>query len=340
MGGGEAGAGIMAAGQQAALGKYLAFNRSQESAADQAGASYLTKSGISGKGSISFFKKLQNQEFRLAIPQEDSYARTHPLTGERISVLEAMYKADRAWEKATDPALEARFQRVKAKLAGFIDDPKRTLVKYPETDKTIPARYARAYAWHKSAYPDRANEEVDGLLKTNPRDPYFLELKGQILLESGKPRDALEPLRQAISIAPDQPLISAIFGHALIATEDEKNLGEAKQVLRSAIGRDNSNPFAWYQLGIIYDREGDLAGAALATAERHSLQGNPLAAMASAHSAMAAMKPGTRECLRATDIAMASRALIEQNRDKSVAKQLARSEKRIPPITSCGAAVG
>jgi predicted Zn-dependent protease len=340
MGGGEAGAGIMAAGQQAALGKFLAFNRAQESAADQAGASYLTKSRISGKGSISFFKKLQNQEFRLAIPQEDSYARTHPLTGERISVLEAMYKADRAWETATDAALEARFQRVKAKLAGFIDDPKRTLVKYPETNKTIPARYARAYAWHKSAYPDRANEEVDGLLKTNPRDPYFLELKGQILLESGKPREALEPLRQAIAIAPDQPLISAIFGHALIATEDDKNFSEAKQVLRSAIGRDNSNPFAWYQLGIIHDREGDLAGAALATAERHSLQGNPLAAMASAHSAMAAMKPGTRECLRATDIAMASRALIEQDRDKSVAKQLARSEKRIPPITSCGVAVG
>jgi predicted Zn-dependent protease len=340
MGGGEAGAGIMAAGQQAAMGKFLAFNRAQESAADQAGASYLTKSGISGKGSISFFKKLQNQEFRLAIPQEDSYARTHPLTGERISVLEAMYKADRAWETSTDAALEARFQRVKAKLAGFIDDPKRTLVKYPETNKTIPARYARAYAWHKSAYPDRANEEVDGLLKTNPRDPYFLELKGQILLESGKPREALEPLRQAIAIAPDQPLISAIFGHALIATEDDKNFSEAKQVLRSAIGRDNSNPFAWYQLGIIHDREGDLAGAALATAERHSLQGNPLAAMASAHSAMAAMKPGTRECLRATDIAMASRALIEQDRDKSVAKQLARSEKRIPPITSCGVAVG
>ena len=340
MGGSEAGAGIMAAGQQAAMGKFLAFNRAQESAADQAGASFLTKSSISGKGSISFFKKLQNQEFRLAIPQEDSYARTHPLTGERISALEAVYKAHSAWEKPTDSALEARFQRVKAKLAGFIDDPKRTLVKYPETDKSIPARYARAYAWHKSAYPDRANEEVDGLLKISPRDAYFLELKGQILLESGKPRDAIDPLRQAIALAPDQPLISALFGHALISTEDDQNFTEAKRVLRSAIGRDNSNPFAWYQLGIIYDREGDLAGAALATAERHSLQGNPMAAMASARSAMAAFKPGTRECLRATDIAMASRALIDQDRNKSLARQLERSEKRVPPITSCAGTPG
>jgi predicted Zn-dependent protease len=340
MGGSEAGAGIMAAGQQAALGKFLAFNRAQESATDQAGAGFLSKAGISGKGSLAFFKKLQNQEFRLAIPQDNPYMRTHPLHGERMAVLEELYTKDAAWGKATDPALEARFQRVKAKLAGFIDDPKRTLVKYPETDKSVPARYARAYAWHKGAYPEKANGEVDALLAANSRDPYFLELKGQILLESGKPREAIEPLRQAIALAPDQPLISALFGHALISTEDSENFNEAKQVLRSAIGRDNSNPFAWYQLGIIYDREGDLSGAALATAERHSLQGNAMAAMASARSAMAGLKPGTRECLRATDIAMASRAIIEQDRDKSLAKQLARSDKRVPPVTSCSGIQG
>jgi predicted Zn-dependent protease len=339
-GGGEAGAGIMAAGQQAAMNKFLAFNRVQESSADQAGASFLNKAGISGKGSLSFFKKLQNQEFRYGIPQTDDYPRTHPLSGDRIQALEDVYTSVPSWNAAPDMALEARFQRVKAKLAGFSDDPKRTLVKYPESDKTVPARYARAYAWHKSAYPDRANAEVEALLKASPRDPYFLELKGQILLESGKPREALEPLRQSIALAPNQPLISALFGHALISTEDQAHFGEAKQVLRSAIGRDNSNPFAWYQLGIIYDREGDLAGAALATAERHSLQGNAMLAMASARSAMAGAKPGTRECLRAQDIAMASRAVIEQDRDKSAAKRMAQSDKRVPPLTGCGGATG
>ena len=339
MGGGEAGAGIMAAGQQAALGKFLAFNRVQESAADQAGASFLTKAGISGKGSLAFFEKLQNQEFRLAIPQDNEYQRTHPMSGQRIAMLENLYKADPAWDKPTDPALEARFQRVKAKLFGFVEDPKRTLIKFPESDKSVPARYARAYAWHKSAYPDRANEEVDGLLKTSPHDPYFLELKGQILLESGKPREALAPLREAVSRAPDQPLIAALFGHALISTEDQDNFEEAKNVLRSAIGRDNSNPFAWYQLGIIYDREGNTAGAALATAERYSLQGDPAAAMASAQIAMAGAKPGTRECLRAQDIAMASRAIIAQG-DKSAARRLEEAERRRPPVTSCGGGTG
>ncbi|HEY0627000.1 MAG TPA: M48 family metalloprotease [Allosphingosinicella sp.] len=332
MGGGEAGAGIMAAGQQAAAGKFYSFLSTQESSADQAGASFLTKAGISGKGSIAFFKKIQNQELRYGIPQDDSYFRTHPLSGDRIARLQNIYEADAAWGSQTDPALEQRFQRVKAKLSGFVNDHKRTLQKFPETDKSVAARYARAYAWHKASYPDRANAEVDALLQQQPEDPYFLELKGQILLESGKPKEALESLRQAVALVPDQPLISALFGHALIATEDEKNFAEAKSVLKAAIGRDNSNPFAWYQLGIIYDREGDIARAALATAERHSLQGNPMLAMTSAQAALAGMKEGTPDCLRAQDIAMSSRALMLND------KNLAKAGRKMMVLPKGGAA--
>jgi predicted Zn-dependent protease len=312
-GAGEAGAGILAAGQQAAMGKFLAFTRTQESSADQAGATYLGKAGISGKGSISFFKKLQNLEFRLAIPQEDSYARTHPLTGERLQALENVYHAAAWWDTPTEPALEERFQRVKAKLVGYVENPVRTLQIYPESNKSVPARYARAYAWHKSAYPQRAQDEIESLLREQPRDPYFLELKGQVLLETGKPKEALQSLREAVAIAPDQPLIAALFGHALISTEDADNFEEAKRVLRAAIGRDNSNPFAWYQLGIVYDREGDLGRAALATAERYNLENQPRLALANAEHALLSLPAGTPDWIRAQDIAMVSRTEVERN---------------------------
>jgi predicted Zn-dependent protease len=315
-GAGEAGAGIMAAGQQAAMGKFLAFTRAQESATDQAGAKHLAKAGISGKGSVSFFKKLQNLEFRLAVPQEDSYARTHPLTGERLAVLQEMYKADPAWDKPTDPALEERFQRVKAKLVGFVKDPQRTLARYPERNKSIPARYARAYAWHKSAYPEKAVTEIDSLLAERPRDPYFLELKGQVLLESGKPQEALQSLRQAATLAPEQPLIASLLGHALISTEDKSNFEEAKQVLRSAVARDNTNPFAWYQLGIVYNREGDDARAALATAERYNLEGRPHLALPNAEQALRGIPTGSPDWIRAQDIAMVSRSAVEKDKRK------------------------
>jgi predicted Zn-dependent protease len=306
-GAGDAGMGIMMAGQRAALGRFLSFSRAQESSADLAGAKYLSSAGVSGKGSIEFFKTLQNQEFRLAVAEKDSYDRTHPLSSERINALREVYQKDPAWNRPSDPALEARFQRVKAKLIGFVD-PKRATILYPESDQSIPAHYARAYAYHVGAYPEKALSEADALLRADPQDPFFLELKGQILLESGRPADAIAPLREATERSDNNPLIAAMLGHALISTENPANFAEAKQVLKGAVNRDNQNPFAWYQLGIIYDREGDLPRAALATAERNNLEGKPKLALASAEMALKGIPQGTPDYLRAQDIAMVSRA--------------------------------
>jgi predicted Zn-dependent protease len=313
-GAGEAGMAAVAAGQQAAIGRFLAFSRIQENSADQAGVRYLSRAGISGRGSLAFFRRLQNLEFRLNIPQDNGYARTHPLTGERIARLEASYEGDPAWGRATDPALEERFQRVRAKLMGYVEDPRRVLQRFPESDRSIPARYARAYAYHKSAHPEQSMAEVEGLLAARPHDPYFLELKGQVLLESGHPGEALAALREAVSVEPNQPLIAGLLGHALISTEDPANFEEAKRVLRTAVARDNDNPFAWYQLGIVYDREGDEARAALATAERYNLQGQPQLALPNAERAMMGLAVQTPDWIRAQDIAMVSRTAVQQRR--------------------------
>ena len=315
-GAGEAGMGILAAGQQAALGKFLAFSRAQEGTADASGTRYLSAAGITGKGSISFFKKLQNFEFRLGIPQEDSYGRTHPLSGERIAVLEDAYSADPAWEKPLNPKWEADFKRIKAKLTGYLADPTATMRDYPERDKSVPARYARAYAWHKSAYPQKALEESSALVTSAPDDPYFLELHGQILLESGQPTDAVAPLRKAVELTGNQPLIAAIFGHALIATEDKANLEEATTVLKAAVTKDNQNPFAWYQLGVVYEQQGDTARAALASAERYLMEGAPQFALPNAQTAMAGLPEYSPDWIRAQDINMVAEAQLVQLRKK------------------------
>lgn len=318
-GGGEAGMGILAAGQQAALGKYLAFSRVQESTADAAGSQYLSKAGISGRGSLAFFKKLQNLEFRYGVSQDDdqAYGQTHPMSGDRIQSLREVYVVDPAWGKPADPAIEARFQRVKAKLSGYIADPDQTLRKFPESNNSIPARYARAYAWHKSAYPQKALTEVEGLLKADPEDPYFLELEGQVLLESGHPKEAIPPLRKAVKNSRSQPLIAATLGHALIATEDPANFPEAEEVLKTAVALDNENPFAWYQLGIVYANKGDQARAALASAERYSLEGGqPDLAMRNAETAMQGLPEGSPDWIRAQDISLVSRAEVERGRKR------------------------
>ncbi|MGH6696395.1 M48 family metalloprotease [Sphingopyxis sp.] len=318
-GAGEAGMGVMMAGQQAALGKFLAFSRVQESTADAAGAQYLSKAGISGRGSLAFFKKLQNLEFRYGIKQDDdqAYGRTHPMSGDRIQTLREVYVIDPAWGKPADPKIEARFQRIKAKLSGYMAEPERTLRKFPESNSSIPARYARAYAWHKSAYPQKALTEVEGLLATSPSDPYFLELEGQVLLESGRPKEAIPALRKAVSLSRSQPLISATLGHALIATEDPANYAEAEEVLKTAVALDNQNPFAWYQLGIVYANKGDQARAALASAERYQLEGGQSGlALRNAEMAMQGLPQGSPDWIRAQDISLVARAEVERERKR------------------------
>ena len=234
------------------------------------------------------------------------------MSGERVSLLREVYQNDPAWDKKPDPEIERRFQRVKAKLLGFTGEPKATLRTYPESDQSIPARYARAYAWHKSAYPDRALYEVNNLLASAPNDPYFLELHGQILLESGKPDEALKSLRKAVQLTNNQPLLASLFGHALIATEDQSHYDEAETVLKAAVSKDNQNPFAWYQLGVVYSHKGDTPRAQLATAESALLQRNYPTAIRSSQIAMGGIKQHTPDWIRAQDISLIAKSEFER----------------------------
>ncbi|HWU96567.1 MAG TPA: M48 family metalloprotease [Sphingomonas sp.] len=319
-GSGEAGTGILMAGQRAAIGKYLAFSRIQESSADAAGAKFINSAGISGKGMLSFFDKLTAQMHRYGYystnPEVDPFAQTHPMSQDRVETLKADLMNAPSWNKPLDPDLERRFKRVQAKLRGYVSEAKDTLAKYPPSDQSVQAHYARAYAYHKSGYPEQAAAEAQALVKAAPKDPYFLELEGQILLESGDPKGALVPLRQATELSNNQPLIASTFGHALLATEDKANLAEAERVLKQAVARDNDNPFAWLNLGTVYDRKGDEPRTALATAERAHLMGDVGTALMSSRAAMAGLPQGSADWVRAQDINMVSQTAWDEIRKK------------------------
>lgn len=348
-GGGEAAMGAMALGQQVAMGTFLSFSRTQEASADAASVKYLTCAGISGRGAVSFFEKLQNLEMRYGHSQSDEagFARTHPLTGDRISRLQADLQNDPAWGApesdlvaqievpspptiivtppqagcATAPLptrdLESRFQLAKAKLYGYLAAPKDTLRSYPTTMISAPARYARAYGYHKDARIEQALAESDALVASDPGNPYFLELKGQILLESGRPDEALDALRRATELTGNNPLIASTFGHALLATEDNSHLEEAEQVLRAAVARDRENPFAWYQLGIVYGTRGDIPRARLASAEQQIMSGRPREALMNAQAAEQGLPRESADWIRAGDVALQARAELERERDRN-----------------------
>ncbi|AKH43267.1 putative Zn-dependent protease [Altererythrobacter atlanticus] len=317
-GAGEAGMGAMALGQQAAMGSFLQFTRTQEASADAAGADFLSTAGITGKGSIEFFKKLQNQEFRYGYSQSDEagFARTHPLTGDRISRLEGQYRQDPAWNKEPDADQQRRFEAIKAKLYGYLATPAQTLNSYPEYMTSTPARYARAYAYHKEARMDEALAETEALIAQDPDNPYFLELEGQVLLESGKPEEALPSLRRATQLTGNSPLIASTFGHALIATENPEHYAEAERVLKAAVARDREMPFAWYQLGVVYAANGDLPRARLASAEQQVMTGKPREALRSAEAAQRGLPEGSSDWIRAQDVALQARAQLEREEER------------------------
>ena len=228
-GAGEAGAGILGVGQQAALGKYLAFSRVQESTADASAVKYLNKAGITGKGMLSFFKKLQGQEFRYGLNNIDPFMQTHPLSGERIQTMSADLQGSAAWSKPAErhaagavPEDQGEAERL------FAAEPPQTLNKYPDTDQTVYAHYARAYAYHKGGYPAESRCRGEWAGQGRSRRPLFSGDQGtDICSKPASLREALAPLRLATEGTRNNPLIATTLGHALIATEDKANLSRS-----------------------------------------------------------------------------------------------------------------
>ena len=307
----EAGLGIFMAGQQAAMGKYMAFSRTQEATADAASVKFLAGAGISGRGSVNFFKKLENYEYRAGFKRNEDaeFYSSHPMTADRLTTLQDSFEGDPAWS-------QRRFVRIKAKLLGYLAEPAAVLIAYPEYMTDVPAHYARAYAYHKQAFMDKALAETDAILAQEPEDPYALELKGQVLLESGHAAEAILPLRRAVALTQNQPLLATTFAHALIATEDRANFAEAERVLKAAVAKDHDNPFAWYQLGVVYESQGDTPRARLASAEQLQMEGHFAESLRNAQAAETALPKGSPDWLRAQDIAMSSRAMIERTKKK------------------------
>ena len=212
----------------------LSYMRSQEEQADRAGVKFLTTTQQSPKGMSETFKRLADQ-ILFAAQNADPYAQSHPMPADRVSALEIFAKTSPYWDKKDPPELQLRHDLMRAKLSGFLDRRDTLARKYPTTDTSLPARYARAIATYRHADLRAAVAQIDALIQAVPNNPYFYELKGQALLEGGKPAEAIEPLRRAVKLAPHPALIQVLLGQALIASNDRKLADEAIGMLRSAL---------------------------------------------------------------------------------------------------------
>ncbi|MBI4273282.1 MAG: M48 family metallopeptidase [Rhizobiales bacterium] len=275
---GSAGAGQIAgaalsAPQEVIRRSLISYIRAQEDQADRAAVKFLTATGQSPKGMYDTFKRLADQLLFTA-KFIDPYAQTHPMPAERVTALEGVARQSPYWDKKDPPELQLRHDMVRAKLFGFMERPDSIARRYPLSDTSLPARYARAISAYKYSELRGAVGQIDALIQVQPNNPYFHELKGQALLEGGRPAEAIAPLRRAVSLTKHPALIQVMLGQALLAANEKSHAEEAIGLLRAALREEPETPEGYAQLAMAYGRKGDLAQADLASAQAAFARGD------------------------------------------------------------------
>lgn len=308
--GGSPGAGVaIAAGsQQVANRTALAYSRGEEASADQAGLRYMESAGSDPAAMIEVLRLFEGQE-ALMLGQMDPYAQTHPMSSDRIAMIE-----DRVASQAKPPAPKAEdvywYGRMVAKLGAFLNSPAQTLKRYPASDASENAALARAIAYYRQPNIALGARQMDTLIALRPDDPYYIELKGQFLLESGHASPAVQAYRRAVELAPKEPLILGGLGRALLNTGDVGDTAEARDVLARSAAIDRTDPSVLRDLALAEARMGNEGQAALVTAERFVLQGKFKDALRNAKRAEALLPTGSPGWRRTQDvITMSERAM-------------------------------
>jgi len=312
--GAAAGANVGAAGAGALLGTegiaqrhVLSYRRAEEASADQAAMSYLNATGQSAQGMLDTFAYLADQGIG-SLKYADPYVQSHPLPQQRVAQLRDLARKSPYFKKRDSFELRARHEMMRAKLSGFLDNPQTVLNRYPITNQSIPALYARAIASYRRSGIRAFIPQINALITAIPNNPYFHEIKGQFLFKSGEIEASLAPLNTAVKLAPEEPLIRILLAQALLAKA--QNSGQAKSAtvdqvvshLRKALLKERCSAVGYRQLATAYGLRGDTAQAMLASAYAYQYEGKDQLANRQATDAKKAFSPGSSNWLRADDI--------------------------------------
>lgn len=301
---GSAGQGVMMGGNEVIMRGLTAERRSQESAADQAGLSYLNATQQSGLGMLRTFERFAGQEL-FSDAHRDAFARTHPVASDRLARLRQLVETSPHYSAKDSPELQLRHDMVRAKISGYIEPPSVVFNRYPQSDLTLPARYARSIASFRQGAGgvEAGLQGTESLIRDYPNNPYFWELKGDILQKAGRAREAIAPLRKALQIHKGEAtLVRVQLAQAMIQTKDSALADEAVGLLRKAVQAEPDNATAHNALGQVYYDKGLMPQSQLARAQGLFYVGAVKQAQEFAKRAQAGLKPGSPDWVKADDI--------------------------------------
>ena len=300
----SAGAAMFSAPGEVIRRNLLSYVRQQEENADKAGVKFLNATGQSSRGMYETFKRFTDESL-FAARGSDPYVQSHPMPAERVAALEELARSSPYWDKKDDPALQLRHDMVRAKISAFMERQETVYRRYPLSNNGLPARYAHAISTYLHGDLRSALTQIDALIQQQPNNPYFHEVRGQALLEGGKPQEAIAPLRKAVALSNNSPLIEMLLGQALVATGNNAYTDEAIAILRAAVARETEAPIGYMQLAMAYGRKGDYAQADLASAQAAYLRGDSKTARDLASRAKTRFAIGTPGWVKADDIVSA-----------------------------------
>jgi predicted Zn-dependent protease len=300
----NAGAAMFSAPGEVIRRNLLSYVRQQEENADKAGVKFLTATGQSARGMYETFKRFTDESL-FAARGSDPYVMSHPMPADRVNALQELAKSSPYWDKKDDPALQLRHDMARAKISAFMERQETTYRRYPLSNNSLPARYAHAISTYLHGDLRSALSQIDALIQQQPNNPYFYEVRGQALLEGGKPQEAIAPLRKAVALSNNSPLIEMLLGQALVATGNNAYTDEAIAILRAAVARESEAPIGYTQLAMAYGRKGDYAQADLASAQAAYLRGDSKTARDLASRAKTRFAIGTPGWVKADDIVSA-----------------------------------
>jgi predicted Zn-dependent protease len=300
----NAGAAAIAGPQEMIRRTLLSYQRQQEENADRAGVKFLTATQQSPKGMYETFKRFTSESL-FAARGADPYLQSHPMPAERVASLQEFASSSPYWDKKDDPALQLRHDMVRAKISAFMERPETVYRRYPQTNDSMPARYARAISTYLHGDLRSALAQIDALIQVQPNNAYFYEVRGQALLESGKPAEAIPALRKAVALSNNSPLIEMLLGQALVGADNKAYTDDAVRILRAAVAREPEAILGYTQLAMAYGRKGDYAEADLASAQAAYLRGDNKTARELATRAKTRFAVGTPGWVKADDIVAA-----------------------------------
>jgi predicted Zn-dependent protease len=301
----DAGVAVIAGGQSFAERSLLSYSRAMENAADQAALTYMDRARMSSAGLMTFLETLEDQEL-VPVSRQIEYVQTHPLTRDRIDAVRTHVARSPYTDRPLPAGFEERFARMQAKLIGFLS-PQVALRRYAADDPGVAARYARAIAAYRQGDLATGLAGIDRLLAEEPDNPFFHELKGQMLLENSRLAEARVHYQRAIDLYPGEPLLLVALAQTKLDTGDPADLQSAIRDLEQAVSADDGgSPFAWRLLATAYGRNGEMGMAALALAEEALAMGDNDLARQQALRAEQQLPHGSAGWLRAQDVQRAA----------------------------------